>query len=30
LPLPQAAKERLLALVPQQYTGKAEELARRI
>jgi adenylosuccinate lyase len=30
LPLPESAKERLLALVPQKYTGKAEELARRI
>ena len=30
LPLPESAKERLLALVPQKYTGKAEELAKRI
>ncbi|MDW8323899.1 MAG: adenylosuccinate lyase [Burkholderiales bacterium] len=30
LPIPEAARERLLALTPATYTGKAAELARRI
>jgi adenylosuccinate lyase len=30
LPIPAEARERLLAMTPASYTGKAEELARRI
>jgi adenylosuccinate lyase len=30
LPLPQGVKERLLALRPRDYTGKAADLARRV